>query len=258
MLGKSGLMTQYCYIIRLTKLVCCFSIILSSAVSGNCQYSNVQQAKNKESLTIIDREKDEFKLSKMIVPAAFIATGSILNIQGPDAAKKLIVRERNEHLGQFRTYVDDYLQFSPIVLAYGLDICGVKSKNDFINKTAILIKGEAMMFTISHSLKYATNMTRPDHSNNHSFPSGHTAQAFAAATFLSMEYKDNYPWIPVVSYGIASSVGLLRMANNKHYISDVLLGAGIGILSMQVSYYTHRYKWKSMKKEVKAECLPSH
>lgn len=251
-------MILYCYILRLTKLLCCLCIIVASSVCGICQYSNSQLIKNVESSTFIGAEKEAFKLGKMIVPAAFIATGSVLNIKGPDAAKKLIVRERNEHLGQFRTYVDDYLQFSPIVLAYGLDVCGVKSKNDFINKTAILIKGEAMMFTISHSLKYATSMTRPDHSNNHSFPSGHTAQAFAAATFLSMEYKDNYPWIPVVSYGIASSVGLLRMANNKHYISDVLLGAGIGILSMQVSYYTHRYKWKSMKKEVKAECLPSH
>jgi len=238
-------------------LVCCFSIILSSAVSGNCQYSNVQQAKNKESLTIIDREKDEFKLSKMIVPAAFIATGSVLNIKGPDATKRLIVRQRNEHLGQFRTYVDDYLQFSPIVLAYGLDAFGVKSKNDLINKSAILIKGEAMMLAVSHSLKYATRMTRPDHSNNHSFPSGHTAQAFAAATFLSMEYKDRYTWVPVVSYSIASSVGLLRMANNKHYISDVLVGAGIGILSMQVAYYTHQYRCRPMKKEVKAECVPS-
>lgn len=153
-------MILYCYILRLTKLLCCLCIIVASSVCGICQYSNSQLIKNVESSTFIGAEKEAFKLGKMIVPAAFIATGSVLNIKGPDAAKKLIVRERNEHLGQFRTYVDDYLQFSPIVLAYGLDVCGVKSKNDFINKTAILIKGEAMMFTISHSLKYATSMTR--------------------------------------------------------------------------------------------------
>lgn len=56
-----------------------------------------------------------------------------------------------------------------------------------------------------------------------SFPSGHTANAFAGATILSIEYKDKYPWVPYVAYGMASGVGVMRIANNRHYISDVLL-----------------------------------
>ena len=80
-----------------------------------------------------------------------------------------------------------------------------------------------------------------------SFPSGHTAQAFAAAAMLSEEYGYHYKWVPYLSYGIASTVGVLRMANNKHYLSDVLVAAGIGILSTKVAYWTHQYNWGKSK-----------
>lgn len=103
------------------------------------------------------------------------------------------------------------------------------------------------MIAITQLLKNTAHIQRPDQSNYASFPSGHTAQAFAAATFLNEEYKDRYKWMPYVSYGIATTVGVLRMANNKHYISDVLVGAGIGYLSMKISYWTHHYKWNRKK-----------
>lgn len=135
------------------------------------------------------------------------------------------------------------MQFSPLVFAYGLDAFGIQSKTDVLNRTAILVKGEAMALTTATILKSATHTLRPDGSSYNSFPSGHTTQAFAAATFLNEEYKDRYPWMPYASYTVASSVGLLRVANNRHYISDVLVGAGIGYLSMKVAYWTHRYKW---------------
>ncbi|RYZ49831.1 MAG: phosphatase PAP2 family protein, partial [Sphingobacteriales bacterium] len=48
---------------------------------------------------------------------------------------------------------------------------------------------------------------------------------------------------PYVAYGMAGTTGLLRMANNRHFIGDVLMGAGLGILSMKVSYWTHQYRW---------------
>lgn len=136
---------------------------------------------------------------------------------------------------------------APIAIAYGLDAFGVKSKTDILNRTVILLKGEIMTHATVCFLKNKTDVLRPDGSNSYSFPSGHTAQAFAAATFLSEEYKDQFKWMPYVAYGMASSVGLMRIANNRHYISDVLLGAGIGILSMKVAYWTHQYKWGQKK-----------
>lgn len=143
----------------------------------------------------------------------------------------------------FRTQVDDYLQYTPIALSYGLDAFGIESKTNFSDRTAVLLKAELMMTATVYTLKRTVGQMRPDGRANNSFPSGHTAQAFVAATFLSEEYKDRFTWMPYLAYGIASSVGVLRMANNRHYISDVLFGAGLGILSVKVSYWTHQYKW---------------
>ena len=192
-------------------------------------------------------------LEWLIAPSALIVTGVALNGNGPESVKNEIVEERNEAIPMFHTHADDYLQFAPIVIAYGLDVFGCKSKNDFINKSVILLKGELLTAGIVYGLKNATHELRPDLSAYNSFPSGHTAQAFAGAVFLSEEYKDKIKWMPYLAYGIASSVGILRMANNRHSISDVLVGAGVGMLSMKLSYVTHQYRWGNKRKNKKFE-----
>ncbi|MDR3704485.1 MAG: phosphatase PAP2 family protein [Paludibacteraceae bacterium] len=187
--------------------------------------------------------KTNFTYKQLIVPSVLIATGLALVSNNPKSIKMELVDDRNRYMSSYKTTVDDYMQFSPIVIAYGLDALGVKSKTDIVNRTVILAKSELLMVGVTQLLKYTTHEVRPDGSNNHSFPSGHTAEAFAAATFLSEEYKDKLPWMPYVAYTISSGVGFSRMANNKHYICDVLVGAGIGILCTKVSYWTHQYRW---------------
>ncbi|HMF69919.1 MAG TPA: phosphatase PAP2 family protein [Flavitalea sp.] len=185
----------------------------------------------------------QFRLKSLFIPASLMLAGIGTSSNGREALKMELVEKRNELLPTFHTKIDNYLKFSPIVIAYGLDAAGLKSRTDFVNRTVILIKGELLAMGSVGLLKGATHQLRPDGSTYNSFPSGHTAQAFAAATFLSEEYKQRLPWIPYAAYGIAGTVGALRMANNRHYISDVLFGAGLGILSMKVAYWTHRYKW---------------
>ncbi|WAC13423.1 phosphatase PAP2 family protein [Dyadobacter pollutisoli] len=176
-------------------------------------------------------------------PVSLIIGGLLSSGHSEEAIRNEVAEERNRLIPKFHTKIDDYLQFSPLLAAYALDGFGVHSKTDILNRTVILIKGEAMALTTVTLLKSATHTLRPDGSSYNSFPSGHTTQAFAAATFLNEEYKDRCPWMPYASYTVASSVGLLRVANNRHYISDVLVGAGIGYLSMKVAYWTHQYKW---------------
>jgi hypothetical protein len=80
-----------------------------------------------------------------------------------------------------------------------------------------------------------------DLSNYSSFPSGHTTAAFAAATVYAMEYRDK-PIIPILSYGAATLVGLSRLTENKHWATDVLVGAMLGYFSgRQVVNNFHRY-----------------
>jgi membrane-associated phospholipid phosphatase len=91
----------------------------------------------------------------------------------------------------------------------------------------------------THLLKRATGVTRPDGTNALSFPSGHTATAFASAEFMRMEYKDVSPWYGIAGYAAAATTGYLRMYNNRHWLGDVLAGAGIGILSTQAAYFLY-------------------
>lgn len=157
--------------------------------------------------------------------------------------KYSVYEERNEESPQFHTNVDDYLQYAPIVGVYALNAFGIKGKNDFANRTALLIKSELFMMAMVLPLKKFTSVPRPDTGEPNSFPSGHTAQAFAAATFLHKEYGKEHPGYSVLAYGSATAVGELRIMNNRHWVSDVLVGAGIGILATNLAYLTHQYKW---------------
>lgn len=187
--------------------------------------------------------KPSFTFRALIPPVSLIAGGLLTNSNARESVKNEIVEERNEHLSGFHTKIDDYLQFSPVLMPYIFDIAGIKSKTDIANRTAITLKSEAVMMGIVYLLKNNTHQLRPDGSDYTSFPSGHTAQAFMGAAILAEEYKDRYRWMPYAAYGVASAVGAMRMINNRHYISDVLVGAGIGILSTKIIYWTHQYKW---------------
>jgi membrane-associated phospholipid phosphatase len=79
-----------------------------------------------------------------------------------------------------------------------------------------------------------------------SFPSGHTIAAFAAASAVSSETSRWWPdtrwWIGTAMYGGAALVGVSRMYNNRHWASDVLMGAAIGTLSgLKVVRYHHSH-----------------
>ncbi len=74
-----------------------------------------------------------------------------------------------------------------------------------------------------------------------SFPSGHTTVAFAAATVFALEYK-NHPIVPVIAYSAATLIGLSRITENKHWATDVLVGAALGFLTgKEVVNNYHRY-----------------
>ena len=175
-------------------------------------------------------------------------SGIIADGRGKESIKNEIVEERNEHLFGFENHLDDYAQFFPFVAIYGFQLAGMTPRTDYKNRTAILIKGQALNLGLVYILKKSLKETRPD-GTAFSFPSGHTANVFAGATMLSIEYGQNHKWVPYAAYGVATTVGVMRMANNKHYISDVLFGAGLGILSMKAAYWTHQYKWNKPKSD---------
>lgn len=181
------------------------------------------------------------------VPLFFTAVG-LYSQTDNDLLNKYEVQEaRNEWMPKFHTHADDYVQYAPIVAVYGLNALGVKGKNNFGNRTAILIKSELMVGILTFSLKKITAVPRPDTGQPTSFPSGHTTQAFAVATFMAKEYGHKSIWYSIGAYTVATGVGAMRVMNNRHWVSDVLVGAGIGIFSTNMAYLTHQYKWGKRK-----------
>lgn len=188
----------------------------------------------------------KFSIKQLYVPMALGGLGTALTSSTHlKMEQRSIYQKKFKH---FNTSFDDYLALSPVALVYGLDAIGIKAKTDIINRSIIVFKGGAIQYASTILLKHTIKEERPDGSNFLSFPSSHTSIAFASATFLAEEYKHKFKWMPYAAYTLASGVGVLRMVNNKHYLGDIIAGAGIGILSMKVAYWTHQYKWNKKRK----------
>jgi membrane-associated phospholipid phosphatase len=132
--------------------------------------------------------------------------------------------------------LDNYLQYAPGLMVYGLNMAGIKGLNNFRDRTIIFGMANLIMGSTVSLTKHFTKEWRPDGSNTLSFPSGHTATAFAAAEFMRREYRHLSPWYGVAGYAIAATTGYLRIYNNKHWLGDVAAGAGVGILSTDIAY----------------------
>lgn len=94
-----------------------------------------------------------FTRPQLYAPAALILSGFIANGHSVESIKNEVAEERNEHIPGFKTKIDDYLQFSPLAITYGLDAFGVKSKTDFLNRSVILLKGEVLAIGTATVLK---------------------------------------------------------------------------------------------------------
>lgn len=145
----------------------------------------------------------------------------------------------------------DLAQYAPIALAYGLALTGNGGEHKFWKSTSLLVQSELLMVAIVTPMKHIINEKRPD-GGDYSFPSGHTAQAFVAATFLHKEYGHKSIWYSVAGYSMASAVGMCRMVSNRHWASDVLAGAGIGILSTNLVYLMHKHRSRNPRNEITA------
>jgi hypothetical protein len=187
----------------------------------------------------------KFSYKQLIIPSALIGYGVIaLNNNSLKSLNLEIREEVNEHIDEKFT-IDDISQYVPAVSVYALNAFGVKGKHNFKDRTIILGTAYVIMSGTVFGLKKWTKVERPDGSSNNSFPSGHTANAFMGAEFLYQEYKDVSPWYGIAGYVVATGTGLFRMYNNRHWFSDVVAGAGFGILSTKVAYWI--YPWMKEK-----------
>ena len=132
---------------------------------------------------------------------------------------------------------DDVLQYVSYTSVFALKAVGVPSRNNWPKLAATAAASWVGTAGVAYVLKHSVKEWRPDQSDQLSFPSGHSAFAFAGATVLRKEFGHVTPWIPVVGYSIAVATAIDRVAKDRHYWYDTVAGAGIGILSTEISYF---------------------
>ena len=146
-------------------------------------------------------------------------------------------KKNTQLLTDFKTRIDDYLQFFGPAMTVGLKLGGYEGRSDWPRLLASAGMSYLIMAGLVNGIKYSAKEMRPDGSTANSWPSGHTATAFVGATLLHKEYGlTRSPWWSVAGYGVATATGVMRVLNNRHWISDVMSGAGIGILSGELGY----------------------
>lgn len=213
--------------------------------------------------TLVNQSKATHKntlFKQLIAPTFLVGYGALGLTNGEIKHINLQVRnEVNEHVRQGTT-IDDYSRYAPVLSVYALNAFGIKGKHNFRDGTIIMLTSNLIMCGAVMGLKSLAKEERPDGSTDNSFPSGHTATAFAGAEFMWQEYKDVSVWYGVAGYVVAAGTGFLRIYNDRHWLTDVATGAGIGILSTKVAYWIYPFIQKQLfgkeEKKVSAMALP--
>ena len=154
-------------------------------------------------------------------------------------SEKNAFKQQTKHslVTKFKTGIDDYTQFFGPAAVVGLKLGGYEGRSDWPRLLASAGMSYGLMALFVNTIKHTAKEMRPDGSTANSWPSGHTATAFVGATLLHKEYGlTRSPWWSVAGYGVATATGVMRVLNNRHWISDVLSGAGLGILSGELGY----------------------
>lgn len=181
----------------------------------------------------------KFHATELIVPGTFLAVGIAgLNIKWWKKVNENI-RDDLQRNGHHPLSFDNYLQFVPAVAGYGLNLFGFKGKHNIADATILYGTTYILLAATALPMKFAIHSERPNHKNFHSFPSGHTAIAFAGAELLRREYWDVSPWIGIGGYAVASLTAFMRLYNNAHWLNDVIAGAGLGILCAEAAYWLY-------------------
>jgi len=217
-----------------------FALLCVISIDANAQ---VVDSVKKDLFTAPDTVKHlHSKVLSLVVPAALISYGALSFIVDP--IRRLDYSTNNEIQKtdpNFSSKAENYFQFAPVILTYGLNFVGISGKNTFIDRTALLGLSGGILGVSAYVTKHITHRLRPNGADYQSFPSGHTSTAFAGAEFMAQEFTGKSKWYGILGYSIATTTGIFRLYNHDHWLSDVVAGAGYGVLSTKLSYLIYPY-----------------
>lgn len=177
--------------------------------------------------------KKDYKIDITYQGLGFVAAGLLIKSRQHDFREM-----RNLFQKDYHQPWDNFAQYAPLVATWGLHAAGVEGQSSWKRLAASNAISAMFMASLTNSLKYTVRERRPDGSSSNSFPSGHTATAFMAATILHKEYgQTRSPWYSVAGYSMATATAVGRVLNNRHWVTDVLVGAGVGIIATDLGYF---------------------
>lgn len=180
------------------------------------------------------RDSLSMKASSLVAPCSLIGAGLTVHFFGHETIDAG-VRSWSQDIRAGRDICpfDDYLQCAPLVMDLSLGLVGADARHGLTDRLLEAAAAHAVLGVASLSSKILFDTLRPNGVNRQSFPSGHTDFAFTGAELVRLEY--GWGW-GSAAYGIATTIACMRIYRNWHWFSDVVAGAGLGILCADIGY----------------------
>jgi len=193
--------------------------------------------------------RNNLYLRQSIVPVCLATTS--LGILAFPTLKYSIQDQLNWNKAETVVLYDDLLRYVPMGATALLSITGVKGKHPVLDQIALGGLAYILADFVVYRTKVATHVTRPAPSTDQtSFPSQHTSIAFVGATMLHREFGRISPWISVAGYTTAAWVGYARIARNRHFMTDVLMGAAVGTMVTNATYWMYDSLMPKLKEKL--------
>jgi len=184
-----------------------------------------------------------------------VAGAGLVAYTQDEKIQEFFTDHRSAVAGNLSKYVfEPFGRFSPVLIG-GLYLTGRLAKDNRLAGTSLTAaKSLAVSSLIGGAMKQLAHRHRPyqDDVPSHatwdgpwsdvrytSFPSGHSTAAFSMATVFAMEYRSTI-WVPALAYTLAAGTAVSRLYDNKHWVSDVVIGSALG-------FVTGRFMWKQSR-----------
>lgn len=235
------------------------TFVIGLSVATAVAQPQVVEAAEDSVEVVTGHEDTRFNAKQLILPGALVAVGAFGVDNGWFCSLKQDVKKGfQDWRGDKRFHADDKLQYLPVIANVGLGLTGIKSRHPFRERVAATATAYAALGALVNVTKYTVKEKRPDTNARNSFPSGHTATAFMGAELVREEYGNAWG---AGAYAFATGIAFLRLYNDRHWLNDVIGGAGVGMLSARIGYWLlpwerHLLGWD--KKDAAMVLVPSY
>ena len=174
----------------------------------------------------------------LLFPGTLLLYGALKPVvKGISNLDNDILKQIKTNHPNFYTNAEEFLMWEPSASLYLMDAFKVKTKNSFKQHLILDVGSIIVTGSIGYLMRNVTAHIKEYTMQGTKFPSGHTANAFRGAEILHQELKYNYKIFSYCGYVAAATVGILRIYNNDHLFTEVLAGAGLGIISTKLTYW---------------------